>query len=494
MNTKEQRFRGLAWAVRASPLVVAIILAALWMAGAPPATPDLRLSAPLAARPGTTIGVRAWQVDEDAEGYTVILAPGVTVELRNATGMVLAKTELSESLVQGVEGHVRVPSGLDGVVSLLAHAEIDGALVSVERELYVQESIEPRTPAGREVTAFQSYELGPIRAAAPGGAVRALDPRVEEGACVPDLGCWLSVWVGAESTAIRVRPIAGVRVDSHAVEPSNGFARIPLVVAGSEGRVVVEALGDDGLVLAAREVRLPVVPGGIVARASTTGGAVELAWEQLGRRGPVLVDVFEGRHWVDALSLSPESPSLASLDPGVWRLQLRVDLFSDNTAGVAYAVVADPEGPGAAQQAASAILAEADREGLDPLAVAVIDGDAPRAGTEVLIRALFAVPSFDVISTGPGTSSRVGVDEALEGEQELRRWQAAAVILLMGLMVSMVLLRVELVAQASARQLLEGLTDEATPSRTASPGRGLWAFVLLIFVLMAVLALSKRWF
>ena len=144
MSTKEQRFRGFAWAVRMSPLLVALILAALWMAGAPPATPDLRLSAPLAARPGTTIGVRAWQVAQDGDGYTAIVAPAVRVELRNPTGMVLSKSELPKSLVQGVEGQVQIPSGLDGVVSLVAIAEIDGRPITTERELYVQDSIEPR--------------------------------------------------------------------------------------------------------------------------------------------------------------------------------------------------------------------------------------------------------------------------------------------------------------------------------------------------------------
>ena len=92
-------------------------------------------------------------------------------------------------------------------------------------------------------------------------------------------------------------------------------------------------------------------------------------------------------------------------------------------------------------------------------------------------------------------SARIGVDETLEREQELRRWQAAAAILLIGLMVSMVLLRLELVAQASARQLLDDFGEEAPPTHEGvSSGRGLWAFVLLVFVLMAVLALSKRWF
>jgi hypothetical protein len=100
-----------------------------------------------------------------------------------------------------------------------------------------------------------------------------------------------------------------------------------------------------------------------------------------------------------------------------------------------------------------------------------------------------------VVAIGPGVSARIGVDETLEDDQELRRWQAAAAILLIGLMVGMVLLRVELIAQARARQLLDAFGDEAPPPRgSTSSGRGLWAFVLLVFVLMAVLALSKRWF
>jgi hypothetical protein len=295
--------------------------------------------------------------------------------------------------------------------------------------------------------------------------------------------------------AVRLRPIAGARVESGAVRPSNGFARFPVVVAGSEARVEVEALGEDGAVIVAREVRLPVVPGGVVARASATDGRIEVQWEQLGGRGPVLVDVFQDRRWMHAFSLAPDDPILPALTPGVWRLQVRADLFSDNTAGVSYVTVPEPQGPGRARQAAEALVADADREGLDPLAMAVIDGTLSQADEDDLLRALFAIPSFDVVAIGPGMSARIGVDETLEREQDLRRWQAAAAILLIGLMVSMVLLRVELLAQARARRLLDDFGDEARPPRRgAASGRGLWAFVLLVFVLMAVLALSKRWF
>ncbi|MGB5366201.1 MAG: hypothetical protein WBN14_08030 [Polyangiales bacterium] len=482
-------------AIRLSPLLAALILAALWISGAPSPIPDLRFSAPVVARPGTTIGLRAWQLAEDDAGYTVVASPPVVVELRNAAGMPLASTELAPSLVHGREGQLSIPRGLGGPLSLLATAEIDGQEVSVKRTLYVRESIESRLPSGRTVTAFQAYELGPIRASNSGPAVELLDPRVEEGACVPELRCVLSVWVGEQNVRVRLRSLAGVQVEPSSAQPSHGFVRFPIVVSGSEGRVDVEALDPKGALLGAREVRLPLVPGGIVARTSARGDRIHVDWQQLGEPRAVLIDVFQGRRWVRALSLGPENPYFVSPGPGVWRLQIRADLFSDNTAGVSSFVVADPAGHERAQAAATSVLADADRRGLDPLALAVLDGALPEASVDDAIAALFAVPSFDVVAVGSGMSSRLGVDEALELQQERRRWLAAALIFLIGLIVAAVLLRVELLAQARARHLLDALGDGASPApQMPSAGRGLWAFVLLVFVLMAVLALSKRWF
>ena len=495
MAKQDPQIDRFSWAIRLSPLLVAIILAVLWIAGAPPPVPDLRFSAPVVARPGTTIGLRAWQLTEDDAGYTAVASPPVVVELRNPAGMPVARAELGESLVHGSEGQLPIPGGLNGTLSLLATAEIDGKEVTVTRTLYVRESIESKLPSGRTVTSFQAYELGPIRVSNSRRVVERLDPRVEEGACVPELRCTLSVWVGGQDIRVRLRSLAGVRVDPRAVRPSDGFARFPIVVSGNEGRIVVEALAPDGALLAAREVRLPLVPGGIVARASAKGERIQVNWQQLGEPRAVLVDVFEGRRWVQALSLSPDDPHLAAPGPGVWRLQIRADLFSDNTAGVSTFVVADPTGPDRAHLAATAVLGDADRRGLDPLALAILDDALPEASVDDAIAALFAVPNFDVVAVGSGMSSQLGVDQALALQQERRRWQAAAAILLIGLIVAAVLLRVELLARARARQLLDALGDGASPPpRMPSSGRGLWAFVLLVFVLMAVLALSKRWF
>ncbi len=494
MTRREQHFERFGRVIRWSPLVVAVILSALWIAGAPPTVPDVRFSAPVVARPGSTIGLRAWQLAEDSDGYTVIDSPPVEVELRKASGLVAASTTLVESKVEGREGHLGVPGGPDEVVSLVAIARVDGQTVTVERTLYVQTGIESKLRRGRSVNAFQAYELGPIRGSRRDGAPLTLDPRIEEGACVPGLRCWLSVWVGERELGVRVRPLAGVEVEKGTAPAVHQFARFPLVVTGQEGRVSVEAIGAGGETLGSREVRLPLVPGGIVARASVRDGRATLDWAELGDARPVLVDVFSGSRWTRALSLEPGDRALPPLGPGVWRLQARRDLSSDNTAGVAYTVLGAAEGSSILERGARAVLDDAARAGLDPLGAAIVDGKLPSASTEPALRALFAVPSFDVVSVGAGMSSRIGIDEAHEVAQAHRRWTAAAVILLIGLVVSIALLRVEVVAQARARAILDRLGDEPAEPPRAPPGRGLWALVLLVFALIAVLALSKGWF
>jgi hypothetical protein len=479
-----------------SPALVAVILAALWWAGAPRPRPDLRFSAPMVARPGSTIGLRAWQVMETEEtGATAIGAPQVAVALRDRSGSVLAETTLRESRVQGSEGQLAVPNGLDDVLTLVARAAIDGREVAVERTLYVQESIESRAPRGREVNPFRAYELGPLRLFGKSSEALTLDPRIEEGACVPELRCWLSVWVGDSRGRVRITPLAGVRLESSPQSVRHGFARVPLSVGGSEARLDVELWTKDGGRVAAREARLPVVPGGLVVRADAQGGRARLQWDQIGGPRPVLIDVFDGGRWVDALSLSPADPVFSLPGPGVWRIQARPDLFSDDTAGVSYVVVAEPGGPGIIRQAAEAVIDEADRQGLDPLAMAILAGRVSDAAVRDAVLALFAIPSFDVVSTGTGASSRIEDDQAFDRDQDRRRWLAAGAIFAIGLLVSGILFRLDLLARAEARRLVDPIENEARGrSRPRSSGRGLWAFVLFVFVLMAFLALSKRWF
>lgn len=478
-----------------SPVAVAAILAALWLTGVPRPRPDLRFSAPVVARPGAAIGLRAWQVVDDEGAVPDIRAPKVEVELRDRAGRTLGETTLKKSRVEGREGSLAVPAGIDDVLRLVARASIDGETVQVERDLYVQSGIESRAPVGRAVNPFQAYELGPIRRPRGGEASIIVDPRVEEGVCVPDLPCWLSVWVGGREGRVRIVPTAGLPPEPTVQVVRHGFARFPLTVVGSEALVEVELLAKDGALVAARRTRLPILPGGLVARAALEDGGARLQWHALGGPAPVLIDVFDGRRWVDAASLDPGDPVLALPGPGVWRIQARSNLFSNDTAAVCYVVVPTPHGPGPLRQAAEAVLAGADRAGLDPLALAVLDGDIPEAAAQDALGALFAIPSFDVVSTGAGASARIGDDEAFETAQDRKRWLAAAAILLIGLGVTAVLFRVERLGRAEADGLFDTFDEPPPTGKHPKPsGRGLWAFVLFVFVMLAVLALSKHWF
>lgn len=474
-------------------MFAAALLAALWIAGSPNPVPDLRLSAPVVARPGSTIGLRAWRFAEDDDGRAVVLAPDVRVELRNEVGLLLSDATLRPSRVHGLEGRLAIPVEAEGELSLVARAPIDGDQVTVRRSLFVREGIESKRPTGRTVNEFQVYSLGPLRADPPEHAPEALDPRVEEGACVPELPCSVLVWVPGFEGRVRVRPLASLRVPKGPVPIVDQFARARVTVVGAEGRATVDAIDEDGVVRATRDVRLPVVPGAMVLRGATEGSRLRLTWSSLRGTHPVLVDVFDGGRWIDAQSVSPDDPDLRLPGPGVWRVQARFDLFSDNTAGVVQAVVPGPGGSSPALLAAEAVLERSDRDGLDPLAMRVADDPSAAWGDDA-VGALLAISSFDVVSAGTGVSATVGRDEAEASAQEGRRWCVALAILMLGLMVSVALHRMETRAQTGARAVLESLDTSEVAPRASVFGRGLPVFVLLVFALMAVIALSKRWF
>ena len=288
--------------------------------------------------------------------------------------------------------------------------------------------------------------------------------------------------------------VTGVRVKTPRLGPQRGFLRFPLVVVGNEARIEVEAIAGDGQVVASRKVRLPIVPGGITARASYEDERVLLRWEQLGGAEPILVDVYQDNLWSYASSVSSEDPVLPiDLPPGVWRLQLRADLFSTNTAGVAHVVIPSDDGVPALEMAARAVLADGERDGLDPLAMAIVDGKVPEVQAEDAIRALFGPRNFGVVALA-GVASRVEADPR-QGRRERLRWTAAAAILAIGLVVSLAMRRLERSAQTVATDGLDSF-DEADPVSASTPSleRWLWAFVLLVYALVASLALSKGWF
>ncbi|MGB5810549.1 MAG: hypothetical protein WBG86_08475, partial [Polyangiales bacterium] len=387
-----QRF---SWVVRAAPIAVALILATLWLSEAPPRPIGFSFSAPSVVAPGTRIALRAWQLTDDG-----IDAPSTSVDLFDRKGTLISTTIMTPSRVAGLEAEIMLPKDVQGVVQLVAHTRIDGEAVSASYSVSVEteEAFRAYRPV-RETSPFQVYELGPLQRLDPVRAPEALDPRVEEGACVPELPCWLSVWVGDEPTRVRLRPITGVRLDETEAGPAAGFLRFPVVVAANEARIEVQALDPTGRPVATRQIRLPIVPGGIVARGRVSGAQVRISWEELGGATAVLVDAYLGNRWTYAMSVTPDRPVLpVSLEPGVWRLQVRRDLFSTNTAGVTHVAVTGGGRNDPLRMAARAVLDDAARDGLDPIAVAAENGEISPAQAEDAILALFGPRNFGVVA------------------------------------------------------------------------------------------------
>jgi len=214
-----------------------VILAALWLTESPDPAVGFSLAGPTAVSPGKYAALRTWHLTEDGVG-----APATTVELRDAYGTHLSTTTLERSRVAGSEGEAGVPADAIGTVSFTARADIEGAsaavtyTVSVDRDDALED-----VPPGRETSPFHVYELGPLIVLRPKSAPPELDPRIEGGACVPELPCWLSIWVGNRRSHLRLRPLTGVRVES-LDHRGAGFVRVPLLVVGNEARLEVQAL------------------------------------------------------------------------------------------------------------------------------------------------------------------------------------------------------------------------------------------------------------
>lgn len=482
--------------MRIAPVLACGILAVLWLSEVPDTAIGFSLNAPTVVAPGSDAALRSWRLLEQGVG-----APETRVDVRDAAGRIIAETTLVPSHTHGSEGDVALPNELSGLISFTARTTVDDEPIAVSYSvsLDAQNTLRVARPV-RETSPFQVYELGPLRVDEPDLAPPELDPRVEEGACVPDLPCWLSVWVGDSRARVRLVALAGVSLQDDEQGPRAGFLRFPITVVGNEALIRVEALGPRDQVVASREVRLPIVPGGITVQAEAHGRRVQLDWEEVEGRGPVLVDAYLGNRWTHALSVTPEDPWLPiDLEAGVWRLQLRNGLFSSNTAGVTHVVITKDDEEDPLRTAARAVLEDAARDGLDPLAVAIEEGRISPEHSEEAIRALFGPQNFGVLSLS-GVVSRFQVEPDFD-RRRVTRWIAALLILGIGALVSFFLFRLEAQAQARAREILDGVRD---PDANGADGaliensvrveRWLWAFVLLVFALIAVVALSKGWF
>lgn len=493
----------------AIPVAVGLILIAAGFAERGPASRDLQLVAPRSAHAGQTIPVRAYFLDLAEAAPEAIEGATVSVVLRGVEGedqtTSLAQAELRSSETLGYVGEIVLPPEVRGTRQLfaVAHAPSEDAddLDEARRRITIGSAAEPPVRRGRLQTELQRYELGARSGSAPPDDLEA---RVLGGDCTNHAPCRLLVWVGEPAASVRLEALGGARQPRCEAGATTGFVACEVSVRGNEASVAVVAIRD-GSEVGRRHVQLPMgSPAPSVQRERAlvpVGHRPQLTVEGLDER--YVVDLFHEGFWVRSSTLASGDGALElpwALDaPGLWRAQVRRDVFGSNSAAVAAWWVSAPD---ETHEAALRAIAShpLQNEWMDPLATEIRDGElacapaGPSCDSDRIAAFMLAAGELEVI-TYPRSSS--GAEQASVGLRTVqwgRRGVAAGLIFLAGLLMAFVVHRRASSAAAQAAQILEAgrePDDEAvTPRKDPVPAASA-AFFVLIFAVVAAIVLAR---
>lgn len=487
------------------PVAVALILIAAGLADRGPATRDLQLVAPRSAPAGQTIPLRAYFLDLAEAAPRAIEGASVSVALRGLEGEdqgVVAEAELSASETLGYVGELTLPPDLTGTKQLFATGrapgEEDEPFDEARRRITLGSAAEPPPRRGRLQTELQRYELGAKRGPAP---PEHLEARVAGGDCTNHAPCQLLVWVGAPAASVGLRDLRGASDARCESVSTTGWVSCDVTVRGTEASLSVVA-SRDGSEVGRRRVQLPMgspAPALRRRRALVPVGH-RPTLEVAGLDEHYVVDLFHEGFWLRSTTLTPADGTFAlpwDLDaPGLWRVQVRRDVFGSNSAAVVSWWVSD-EAP---EQALRALAAHPLQEQwMDPLAAALRAGEldcsnGPMCGPQRIAAFMLAAGELEVI-TYPRSSS--GAEQASAGIRSVqwgRRGAASGLIFLAGLLVAFVVYRRAKGAGEQARAILEAGRDaeeDPRPSRHDAVPAASAAFLVLLFAVVAAIVLAR---
>ena len=312
---------------------------------------DLQLIAPGQAVAGQLLPVRARLYSElDASQGPSLSRTAVELRLESETGALLSSTILkpARGSTPDSEGSLRLPQRA-GTTRLAARARIAGREAQVQRPLRVVADQPSVLPRGRQLRALQQYAAGPILADAGQTPPAALLVRVRGGACIPELPCRALVYVGPPAASLRVEATAALTPSPDSTKPSpvtDAIVALEFVTHGPEAelRLIAERVGQR---VARRTVRLPIALSSFSVSAST-GPQFEAQphVHAIGVDGACIIDAFRDGHWLRTGSLAAcerhNQVPFAALPPGSYRLQVRSDVFSAQSAAVAHVYVRAP--------------------------------------------------------------------------------------------------------------------------------------------------------
>lgn len=282
-----------------------------------------------------------------------------------STGKLLASAALSVGHGPTLEGELRIPDDVyksGSPMTLVAHAQIDGSHLTVERKLEQRPaaSAAPNAapnavpnavpPTPRSSRALQRLAVAPIRALTAEPVPSALQPRIAGGSCVPEQPCEVLVHVGEPAAELTLELTPSVTLESRSPESATAnvvLLRIRAYGPEAEMRLIAKR---DGVAIAKRSVRLPIALGAdamqlepSVVRLSQKPNATLLGADPTG-----IVDVFANGAWAltQSIGLANANEPLPIDLPqrtGLFRVQLRRDPFESQSAAVRTIYVRDPE-------------------------------------------------------------------------------------------------------------------------------------------------------
>lgn len=235
-------------------------------------------------------------------------------------------------------------------VELVTYTERATPKLEVRSHIRVRDRLEVVMPRGRAARGLQQFSPGPIQAEPDATAPDGLAVRVRGGACVPELSCTLAVRVGSPAASLHVQPNTTVTPSPAAQRGSletSGTVVLTLTTHGPEAELWLVA-DRAGTRVARRAVRLPVALGGFDVEGVplVVNRSADLRLRGAGIEGGCIVDAFQAGHWRGTGSIrdcaTPSGLPFA-LGPGLWRLQLRRDALSSETAAVAAVYVRKPQ-------------------------------------------------------------------------------------------------------------------------------------------------------
>ena len=510
------------------PVAVGLLVAAAWVSDRGMIRHDFQIVAPNYAAPGDALPVRAFLFERTEGVPTPRSLEHAVLRLVPLEGgrTTVARGEVHAGEVLGLEGSLTLPSELSaGDYRLLGVATVDERQLLVSRRVHVVDPPNLMERRGRLQTDVQRFEVGPLRVwtarddevmgiseaeaeteteteaetetetetEIAGAAIDAallalvrLDVRVVGGDCSPPVACELLVDTGPAALGVRLREGgAWIEAGNECDGRTERAGIVRCLVSGSANAREVDVVAfDDERPIARRRVQLPLgTAAPAITRAPTLvarDAEVEIAIRgALDEPSVFVVDLFYDERWLhtESVEVAADAPFTIrrALDrPGLWRVQVRTEPFAADHAATRLVFV------GTLAELAASGYPEA--WGVEAMPE---DSEPDRVARFVL-----AAGELELVTMPGLTRGAQQAEAGLHETQGIRRWGAAILVMLAGLLVAIAIVRRGLRADVEAKRLLESAGTVPEP-RSKGPVYGAGLFTLMLFAAVAAMVLSR---